>query len=238
MIHPLFTGFVAFVMQELPDYALENFQNSMLKRLTAFQESETPQLLDWYEDLESYWREHLTDEVIDEDLEAFNVLLSAIDIEELMQLSLIIRRDLSAEDLPDLVNTVKAFSATYTLEWEDGRRLEYNCKPISLQEKLRFETPMLLDLALVFDRQIAETLISPGPDTLYEQAARPYDVAKYDELMNVLQNYIAQKPGGDRDPYIDVLARVMHQFGPAPKLELIVESEDDTIEWLDNGGGF
>jgi hypothetical protein len=63
-------------------------------------------------------------------------------------------------------------------------------------------------------------------------------VAKYDELMNVLQNHIAQKPGGERDPYIDVLARIMHQFGPAPKLEVILSSEDDTIEWLDNGGGF
>jgi hypothetical protein len=101
VIHPLFTGFVAFIMQELSDYSLEHFQSAMLERLTEFQESETPQLLDWYADLESYWREHLADEMIDEDLESFNVLLSAIDLEELMQLSLIIRRELSAEDLPD-----------------------------------------------------------------------------------------------------------------------------------------
>jgi hypothetical protein len=237
VLNPLFTGFVSFILQDLPDYELETFQTHMLKRLTAIRKSETPQILEWYADLESHWKVHLDDEEIEEDYTAFMALITAVEPEVLLTLATIVRRDLTAEQVPDLAYSIKTFSATYTFEWDDGHRLEYNCKPVVLKEKLRLQTPMLMDLAVVFDRQISEVIISPGLDALYDQSARPYETAKYDELMNVLQQHIAQKSGSARDPYIDILARIMHQFGPAPKLEL-VSDEASEVEWLNHGGGF
>ena len=237
MRNTLFTGLVAYFIQDQPDSMLSSFQESMLQGFMALCKSETPQLLSWYEDLESYWQEHLSHEEIDEQLEDFMTLFEVLSPDDLMTLALKCRTEIMLEDQPPLVYEVKNVYVTYTFQWEDGYQVEYNCRPLMpTNAQITFGTPFVSDLTHLFERQVNEMLLSPGLDTLHDQSAHPFDAEKFKELMGALHTYVNQKPGTDREPYLDLVSRLTHQFGAGPALVLVDRKQP--LEWLDNGGGF
>ena len=237
MSNTLFTGLVAYFIQDQSDSTLASFQEAMHQGLVALIESETPQILSWYEDLESYWQEHLSQEEIDDNLEDFMAMFAILSSEDLMTLAHKYRSDIMLEDQPPLVYPVKAAYVAYTFQWEDGHQVEYNCRPIiPADTHIRFGTPFLFDLVQIFDGQVSEMLLAPGLDSLHDQSAYPFDAEKFQELMGVLSTYINQKPGSARLPYDNLLRRFVHQFGTGPDVTL--HTHEQPLEWLDNGGGF
>jgi len=233
----LFTGLVAYFIQDQSDSTLASFQEAIHQGLMAITKSETPQVLSWYDDLESYWREHLSQDEIDEDMEEFTAMCTLLDPEDLMTLAHKYRSEIMLEDQPPLVYPVKTAYVTYTFQWEDGHQVEYNCRPIiPADTRIQFGTPFLFDLVQLFDRQASEMLLAPGLDSLHDQSAYPFDTEKFQELMGVLYTYVNQKPGSTRTPYDDLIRRITHQFGSGPAVTL--HTQDHSLEWLDNGGGF
>lgn len=237
MRNTLFTGLVAYFIQDQPDSTLSSFQEAMLQGLMALCKSETPQILSWYEDLESYWQEHLSHDEIEEQLEEFTTLFEVLSPEDLMTLALKCRTDIMLEDQPPLVYEVKNVYVTYTFQWEDGYQVEYNCRPLlPTQNRILFGTPFVSDLTHLFNRQVNEMLLSPGLDNLHDQSAHPFDAEKFKELLGALHTYVNLMPGTDREPYMDLVSRLTHQFGPGPALTMA--EKEQPLEWLNNGGGF
>lgn len=235
MVNPLFTGLVAYVIREMDGYAIEPFKDDMQKALEELHEADELNELDWFDDLQEHWLEHMDEDDVEENLEGFKNMVSSISPDQLLLVAIDLRNEIMLESLPEMTYKLESFRALYFFKWQDGLQIEYSCRPIIRNGKLAHTNHFIGNLNDVFRQQLVEMLISPGLDAMHDQVAKMFDLGKLNELLGVLYEYINKKPADEREPYEQIVGRIKQCFGPGPRVQL---KREENLEWLDNGGGF
>ena len=235
MGNPLFTGLIAYVVREMEGYAIEPFKEKMQETLEDLYGVEDLEDLDWFDDLQEHWLEHMDEDEVDENLEGFKHMVSSISPDQLLVVAVDLRNEIMLESLPDRIYKLESFRALYFFKWQDGLQIEYSCRPIIRNANFEHTNHFIGSLNDIFRQQLVEMLISPGLDAMHDQVARPFELAKFNELLSVMYDYINKKPANEREPFEQVIGRIKQCFGPGPRVQM---KRDDDLEWLDNGGGF
>jgi hypothetical protein len=234
VVNPLFTGLVAYVIRNLDDQAVSTFQEAMEKALEDLNEAEEIEELDWFDDLLEHWLEHLDEEEVETNRDSFEVMVSTISPSQLVLLAVDLRNEILLESLPDMTYDLASFHAIYSFRWRDGLQIEYSCRPV-IRNNLPISNHLTGSLNDIFRQQLVEMLISPGLDALHDQAAKPFDMKKFDELVNVLTDYANSQPAAEREQLEHIIFRIKQQLGSGP---VVKEKKEVDLEWLGNGGGF
>jgi hypothetical protein len=234
VVNPLFTGLVAYVIRDLDDQTIATFQEVMEDILQDLNEAERIEEVDWFEDLFEHWLEHLDEEDVESNRDSFEVMVSTISPSQLVLLAVDLRNEILLESLPDMTYDLSSFHAVYFFRWRDGLQIEYSCRPV-IRNNLPISNHLTGSLNDIFKQQLVEMLISPGLDALHDQAAKPFDLKKFDELVNVLTDYANSQPGAEREQFENIIFRIKQQLGSGP---VVNNRKEVDLEWLGNGGGF
>jgi len=229
--HPLLVGLITHLMQPRQD--LETFEDLLLDRLFQLHGSSDYEELDWYPELYTFWESEYED--VDDLLPEFEHLVDAIYPLQLCDIAIDIRNQLLLEASGTPTYPLRRFVVTYSVEWADGMVSDYCCRPVTPGITL---TPSVLsDLTRVCQQHLADYLHRPGLDGMHDQAAKPFDRERFDELLRVMQGYSDSRPATEREAYDQVIQRIRHVCGESPAVEP-PDDERPELEWLNNGGGF
>jgi hypothetical protein len=245
----LFVLLVSFAVRTSSSLKLNDFRSRLtlllngLKRLSLQSEEYDEDLasaalkLPWWDEFLDFIKEKMPDkhEELVERFSDFTEVVDTNEIEDLLTDGEIIRTEVLLENQESPTYSVKEVQATYIVRWADGQQAEYTCKPYKSSDA-PFGIQQLLDLVSMYHDQFYEVMLNPGLDTLHDQAAKPFDSSKFDELFRVLAKYVADMPGSDRGPYEDILSRIRHHFGEMQ--ETLRPVRRPNLKFLKSSGGF
>lgn len=193
--------------------------------------------LSWWEEFRLLVQEKMPDkyEELMDSVEDFVEVVDANEVDDLVEDGESIRTEVLLENRENPTYSIKEIQTTYIIRWSDGMQTEYNCRPYKTSDA-PFEIQQLLDLVGLYHDQFYEVMLNPGLDALHDQAAKPFDSDKFDELFRVLAKHVADMPGNRRAPYENILSRIRHQFGEM-QLDLKPASSSG-LRFLKSKGGF
>lgn len=235
MQNPLFAGLTAYALSSAKSSASEHFQPRLLHLLKDLKMSRDWEDLPWYSEMKEECGQIPAASFVD--LQAdFSDRLARADLNQLLAFGAALRIELLVASAPATKHKLVNVFATYVMQWEDGKQVEYNCRPYNLPAD-RIEVPTLARIARMFTERFIETACErPGLDAYYEHVAAPFNQDAFLELMNVLSRYVGAIPAEQQGIYESIVVRLLHQFGPAP--EAAAEAEGPSIEPTGGGGGF
>lgn len=120
---------------------------------------------------------------------------------------------------------------TYTVEWEDGKTVDYVCKAFGAEKPITI--PFIRQLTKTFSDQLMESLMYPGPDNIHETVAKNFDVAVFKKMMGVLYEYVENGDPEQYDQGMMIINRLYHRF-----LDFASHVNSGNIEFLNDEGGF
>lgn len=252
-MNPLFRVLVAYAMQAMPELDTNGFATFVGTLLKASKEQAAEDWLsaeepDWWEEFQAYQAEELGEEGIEAAADSYKDVLRNNSVEALIPMALHARSELQLERAPKPAYRLRSIHATFHMAWEDGLRAEYTCRPFGV-DRLDMTVPMVTRLSQVFADQFGEALLSPGLDAFHDQTATPFDNSKCDELIQGMTDYISAMPADRREPYLQVVSRIKHQFdssfspditSPAALEAVMKGTTKSTLEWGSgpHDGGF
>jgi hypothetical protein len=235
MQNPLYAGLVAYALATSQTSHVGHFQPRLLELVKDLKMTEDWDELSWYARVYQSWSNQVEPTALIDLLVEFRQLLRRIEIEQLIAFGLAIRQELIVAQAPSLQYRVKTVFATYTVQWEDGLQVEYNCRPFGL-ESGRVDLPFLQHLLAMFGDQFLEAAVTePGLDAYHDQVAKPFDPEKFQELLKVMEAHVNAMAAAEREAYQHILIRVRHQFGPGPQVKL---PREQPLEFIPGDGGF
>lgn len=235
MHNPLLVGLVAYALRTSQSIHQSHFQPHFLELTKDLKMSDDWEQLPWYPQLYQDWAERLEGESLLDLLMDFKAMFEEIQPEQLIPAGQEIRIRLLVDNSGPISYKIKSVHGTFTVQWQDGTQIEYNCRPLGI-ENVDFSLPMVTKLAHLFADQFVEASVQPGLDTFHDQVAKPFDPEKFKELMQVLQDHIMAKEAAERDDYMHVYIRLNHQFGPGPNMKM--RGEEHPLEFIEGSGGF
>jgi hypothetical protein len=235
MHNPLLVGLVAFALRTSDSISLTHFNPRLLHLLKDLVITDDWDQLPWYAELHNDWMNRIPAEVFTDLIVEFKETMSRIDPEHLLPIGAMIRMDLLVDNAPAIGYPIKTMYSTFTVQWEDGLQIEYNCRPFNLNGP-SLNIPLLAKLSHLFADQFAEACIQPGLDTFHDQVAKPFEQEKFQELLQVLDAHVNAKNATDREAYKHILIRLQHQFGSGPEVQM--PSESQPLEFIEGEGGF
>jgi len=234
MQNPLFTGLVVYALNSAESSAVEHFQPRLLHLLKDLKITSDWEELPWYEGAMKSWSQ-IPPEVFIDLLSGFREAMVQADLNQLLALGTAVRLELMVSNAQPTEHKVVNVFATYTVQWEDGRQVEYNCRPHNIAVE-RIEVPILAKLSRMFSEHFIEAMCErPGLDSYYANVAKPFDEDAFLELMQFLTDHVEKMPEEQQADYQNIIVRMTHQFGPAPDLS---PTETKPIEPIEGGGGF
>lgn len=249
-MNPLFRCLVDFTMQRWSRLDGGNFAPKMHEVLAlvmrdfADSNCESP---DWWIEWEQFYGDSFDAEELDELKDMFQAMFEDNTVETLLPMALHIRNELTVDNAPRPAYRVRSVHAAYFIQWSDGMRAEYSCRPYDV-DKLDMTVSMMSKLCQSFSDQFSDALIRPGLDTFHDQVATPFDTVKFRELMDGWLEYINAMPAHLREPYMQIYDRVTTHFNanyspqsvPPTALEIIRRGTTNIhLQWSkgpDSGG--
>ena len=235
MHNPLLVGLVAYALRTSQSVHQSHFQPHFLELVKDLRMSENWDELPWYADLHQDWVDRIETEAFLELLSDFKAMFGEILPEQLIPPGQEIRLRILVDNAKPISYKITSVYGTFTVQWEDGTQIEYNCRPLGA-EKVVFNTQMIAKLSHLFADQFVEASVQPGLDTFHDQVAKPFDPEKFSDLMKILQDHIQGLDAADREDYMHIFIRLNHQFGPGPDMQM--QGEDPPLEFIEGGGGF
>lgn len=235
MHHPMLVGLVAYALNTSESIGLGHFQPRMLEVLKDLKIADNFEDLPWYNAVFETWQEKIPGDVFPDMLTEFTQLIDQTTPEQLIQACVAIRTELLVENAQPLNYPIKNVYGTFTVQWEDGLQVEYNCRPFNIKGGA-IGIPLIARLSHMFADQFIEASVQPGLDTFHDQVAKPFDQEKFQDLMKILEAHINGLDASEREPYQHIVARFHHQFGPGPQVQM--PQEGKPLEFIDDGGGF
>lgn len=226
----LFVALVAYALKSGDDIALPTFQRrilGLLKDLRIKEWEDIPWIEEFTKTVEAA-KEELP-EIIAEFLE----MVSDYSDEELVTEASEIRLGFLINSVPDPDNPVKSLQCTYTILWEDGKLVDYICKPFGLTETLSIES--LAKLSEIFMEQFVESCVHPGLDLFHNRSAKKLSDEKLKDLIGVMYAYVNEMEASQRAPYEDVIKRVQHRLLSVHEFE---PPSNNPVSVLPGNGGF
>ena len=250
-MNPLFRCLVDFTMQKWPNLSSNEFTQQMHTVLTFIkQDYETPDCMapDWWVEWETFQVDVFNEEELDAYEDACREMFEDNTVEALLPMALHVRNELMIDNAPRPSYRVRSVHAAYFIQWSDGMRAEYCCRPYDV-DKLDMSVSMMSKLCQSFSDQFADALIQPGLDTFHDQVATPFDMVKFKELLAGWLEYINAMPAHLREPYMQIYNRITNHFEanfspqsvPPKALELIRRGTTNIqLQWSKgpNSGGF
>lgn len=243
MVNPLFEGFVAYVLltcnRNCKEPSLVNFSNTFTAICNELRGQELIETAECYDSLLEYLHEYCSEEDIDKHGSHFIDIVREHAPENLMHTAVNIRSQLLMNALPPLSYRVSSIAATFTIYWSDGRQVEYNCRPSNLPNNTSMTVPFVDQIARVYAVQFCETLLHPGLDSFHDQVATSFDSDKFIELVKMMHMHMNSKPASEREPYLNLIKRVTHQFmSTLDNIKIMDDEGVKPLERLSGSGGF
>jgi len=236
MSNPLFNIFVGYALEQAGTTELPVFQETIKRLLDDLCESDLLESLDWYDDLQSKWKEELGVQAIELNRDMFWGLIRNNKPADLVSAAAAVRTMILLESAPLPAQTIRDFQATFTILWGDGHRMEYNCSAVGLQPGVPLTVPVISRIAGAFHQQLNESLFSPGPDTFYDQKGWRPEPRIWEDLWQAMQQAMRQAPPELRADYEEYLQRIEQHFAPPPSICMGRFSGEP--QWTSGGGGF
>lgn len=236
MQNPLFVGLVVYALNTAKSSQVEHFQPRLLHLLKDLKIHSEWEDLPWYPEVMKEWEQIPAMIRLDLQSELRATMLKA-ELNDLLTFGTAIRLQLMIDNAPPTRHKLTNLYAMYVLRWEDGRQIEYVCRPHNMRVE-RIEIDTLAKLTRLFSERFIESVSErPGLDEYFEQAAKPFDEDIFLELMDVLSQYVDTMPEVQQSAYLSMITRLMHSFGPPA--ELSPECKEETpLEPLEGDGGF
>lgn len=250
-MNPIFRCLVDFTMQKWPSTSSKEFAQRMYKVLTFIrQDYDDPDCVApvWWVEWESFQVDGFDEEELDAYEGPFRDMFEGNTVEAILPMALHVRNELMIDNAPRPSYRVRSVHAAYFIQWSDGMRAEYCCRPYDV-DRLDMSVAMMNKLCQTFSDQFSAALIQPGLDTFHDQAATPFDMLKFKELLSGLLEYINAMPAHLREPYMQIYSRITnhfeanfsHQSVPPKALELVRRGTTNIhLQWAKgpNAGGF
>jgi hypothetical protein len=235
MQNPLFAGLVVYALNTAKSSRVEHFQPRLLHLLKDLKMHSEWEDLPWYPEIMKEWGQIPATVLIDLRAGFRSALLKA-DLNDLLTFGTAIRLQLMIDNAPLTRHKLVNLYATYVMQWEDGRQVEYTCRPYRISTDC-IEIATAAKLTRTFAEHFIEAISErPGLDDYYENVAKPFDEDIFLELMEVLSRHVDTMPEAQQADYRNTVIRLQHAFGPAP--ELAEYSEETPAEPLEGDGGF
>lgn len=234
MSNPLFIGLVTYVIQLTTTASFDEFEEAMMECLDDLKSVEEMEDVAWWEDLQEHWEKHWPKSQINEVFDSFKQYVTYLSIEDLCILASLLRNTIMLESLSDLTYPVQSLRAVYHIKWEDGSQVECAGKHTA---RRGLDQTGIGELSDAYEQSFIDMIVDPGLDTLHDQLGTVYDMAKFDELTQLMRVYVNQKPAGERDEYTRLINRFVHIYKPEP-VTLANENNKRTLKWLEGKGGF
>ena len=249
-MNPLFRCLVDFTMQKWPSLSGGEFTRQMhtvLKFVKKDYEKSDCVAPEWWIAWEQFYSESFDDEDLDELEDIFQAMFEENTVETILPMALHVRNELMIDNAPRPSYRVRSVHAAYFIQWADGMRAEYCCRPYDV-DKLDMSVSIMSKLCQSFSDQFSAALIQPGLDTFHDQVATPFDMLKFRELLAGWLEYINAMPAHLREPYMQIYNRVTnhfeanfsHQSVPPKALEIVRRGTTSIqLQWSkgpDSGG--
>lgn len=243
MINPLFEGFVAYVLlaskRKSEEPSLADFAVTFTELCSELRDHELIETAECYVSLLEYLHEHFSEKDINEQESHFIAIIKEHDTDSLMPAAVGIRNQLLMNALPPLSYRVNSIAATFTVYWGDGRQVEYTCRPSSLPNNTSMTVSFVDKLVKVYTAQFCETLLHPGLDSFHDQVATSFNSDKFLELVKVMHVHMNSKPASEREPYMNLIKRITHQFmSNLDNIKIMDDADVKPLERLSGSGGF
>ena len=235
MHNPMLVAVVAHALKTCGGRSSQQFQSHILSLLKALKAANSLEDVEWYDSVYADLSSKVPGELLPDIIIDFCEILGQIQAEQLIPACNNIRIELWIENCQPLHYTIKSVYATFTVQWVDGLQVEYNCRPFNIKPS-QLEIPGIAHLSHLFADQFIEASVQPGLDTFHDQVAKPFDLEKFEELTQVMQKWVNEKPAAEREDYQHILVRLCHQFGPGPEIKLLADNKP--LEFIEDGGGF
>lgn len=226
----LFVALVAYTLKTGDDIALPAFQRRILGLLKELRIKEWEDI-PWIEEFTKTLETDKDD--LPEIIANFLATINEISDEELTVEASEIRLGFLINSVPDPDQPIKHIQCTYTILWEDGKLVDYICKPFGLTDSLSVES--IAKLSEIFMEQFIESCVHPGLDLFHNKSAKKLSDDKLKELIGVLHDYVNALDASVRTPYEDVIKRIRHRLLSSHEFE---PPGMDPITVLPGDGGF
>lgn len=226
----LFVALVAYALKTGDDVALPTFQRRILGLLKDLRVNE-------WEDIP--WIEEFTKTIevdkenLPEIIAEFLEMVHEFSDEELAVEASEIRLGFLINSVSDPDEPVKHVQCTYTILWEDGKLVDYICKPFGLEGPLSIES--IAKLSEIFMDQFVESCVHPGLDLFHNKSAKKLSDEKLKELIGVMHDYVNALDASLRSSYTDVINRIQHRLSSSHEFE---PPSVNPVNFLNGDGGF
>lgn len=251
-MNPIFRCLVDYLMQANPSLNSGEFtrllHSSLLSVRQAFTASSDWTPPEWWEEWIGFKTDSFDEEELDTFGETFRELFEDNTVEAILPMALHVRNELLVDNAPRPSYRVRSIHSAFFIQWADGRRAEYNCRPYDV-DKLDMTVPLMSKLCQSFTDQFTDALLEPGLDTFHDQVSTTFDMVKFREMMTGWLEYINAMPAHLREPYMHIYQRVNNHFEsnfsqqsvPPKALEIIRRGTTNIqLQWSKgpNTGGF
>lgn len=207
MSFEVFEALVAYAIDSAGDKSLPAFQDQFSNLLKQLQEKEWEDI-HWLGSFCEYLdidREDLPDAIRE-----FVDFYENYEFDELIKESIEIRNDILLEDVEMPTFPIRNITATFTIEWLDGKAVDYVCRPFGLATPTSVQA--IANLAKIFTDELIQSLLYPGPDAIYASTAKKFDKDVFVSLMKDLYSLLEEKDIKDRDMCLNIFRRIYHRF--------------------------
>lgn len=226
---PFFEFLVHYVLDHVKDDSLVEFQKA-LSRCVEDLKTKDWETIPWLNQFVPYLE-------LDEEDELPQMIADFLESAEEDSLEYLISEgtEIRLEAMIDQARTpripIENIVTTYTIEWEDGKTVDYVCKAFGVEKP--FTIPFIHELTKTFGDQLMESFVYPGPDSIHATVAKPFDIGLFKKLMGVLYDHIEKNEPENYDQGMLIINRIYHRF-----LDFAATAGTGKIEFLEDTGGF